>query len=154
MCGDSTLLEPCQGVTWKVKGWVFWGQDTGTKREARWKLCFGRRKSNECMYYSSITLYDGFLFSFFFNFIFYSFNFFSATKLKFLMAGTKHRSLVQSQLRRLVMKARKHWKMKTTVLQIILKAPWPCTCSPLFFAHKLCLNKLMRCFYWPVSSKW
>lgn len=36
MCGDSTLLEPCQGETWKVKGWVFWGQDTGTKRETSW----------------------------------------------------------------------------------------------------------------------
>ena len=76
MCSDSTLLEPCQGVTWKVKGWVFWGQDTGTKREARWKLCFGRRKSNECMYYSGITQYGGFLFFFFLNFIFYNFNFF------------------------------------------------------------------------------
>ena len=103
MCSDSTLLEPCQGVTWKVKGWVFWGQDTGTKREARWKLCFGRRKSNECMYCSGITQYGGFLFFFFLNFIFYNFNFFfSAKKLKFLMAGTKHKSLVQAQLRRLV----------------------------------------------------
>ena len=26
--------------------------------------------------------------------------------------------------------------------------------NPLFFVHKLWLNKLMRCFYWSVSSKW
>ena len=28
-------------------------------------------------------------------------------------------------------------KMKTTVLQIILEAPWLCKCNPLFFVHKL-----------------
>ena len=26
--------------------------------------------------------------------------------------------------------------------------------NPLFFVHKLWLNKLMRCFYWSLSSKW
>ena len=26
--------------------------------------------------------------------------------------------------------------------------------NPLFFVHKLWLNKLMRCLYWSVSSKW
>ena len=26
--------------------------------------------------------------------------------------------------------------------------------NPLFLVHKLWLNKLMRCFYWSVSSKW
>ena len=26
--------------------------------------------------------------------------------------------------------------------------------NPLFFVHKLWLNKLMQCFYWSVSSKW
>ena len=25
--------------------------------------------------------------------------------------------------------------------------------NPLFFVHKLLLNKLMQCFYWSVSSK-
>ena len=121
MCGDSTLLEPCQGVTWKVKGWVVWGQDTGTKREARWKLCFGRRKSNECMYYSGITQYGGFLFSFFFfYFIFITLIFFSAKKLKFVMVP-KHRSLVQAQLRRLVMKARKHQRWKQRCCRLFWK---------------------------------
>ena len=27
-------------------------------------------------------------------------------------------------------------------------------CNPLFFVHKLWLNKLIWCFYWSVSSKW
>ena len=26
--------------------------------------------------------------------------------------------------------------------------------NPLYFVHKLSLDKLMRCFYWSVSSKW
>ena len=35
----------------------------------------------------------------------------------------------------------------------MLEAPWPCTIL-CFFVHKLCLNKLMQCFYWSVRSKW
>ena len=44
-----------------------------------------------------VVFFFFFLISFFITLIF-----FSAKKLKFLMAGTKHKSLVQAQLRRLV----------------------------------------------------
>ena len=141
MCGDSTLLEPCQGETWKVKGWVFWGQDTGTKREASWKLCFGRGKSNRCMYYSRYHSIWWFSFFSFFYFIFYSLNFFlrkSWYETQVTSAGTVEETGYESP---------QTSKMKTTVLQIILEAPWPCTCNPLYFVHILWLNKLMRCFF-------
>ena len=156
MCSDSTLLEPCQGVTWKVKGWVFWGQDTGTKREARWKLCFGRRKSNECMYYSGTTQYGGFLFFFFLNFIFYNFNFFFLRiSWNFLWQVRNTSHWCRHSWGDWFSESPQKSKMKTTVLQIILEAPWPCTCNPFYLLfHKLWLNKLMWCFYWPVSSKW
>ena len=45
-------------------------------------MCFGRRKSNECMYYSGTTQYGGFLFFFFLISFFITLIFFFCEKVE------------------------------------------------------------------------
>ena len=124
----------------KLRAEFFEGKTQGLKeRRAENRVLDAVNQTDVCIIHG-ITLYGGFLF-FFFYFIFYSLNFFlrkSWYETQVTSAGTVEETGYESP---------QTSKMKTTVLQIILEAPWPCTCNPLYFVHILWLNKLMRCFF-------
>ena len=131
----------------KLRAEFFEGKTQGLK-ERRYENCVldAVNQTNVCIIHG-ITLYGGFLFFFFFFLShFYSLNFFCEKveisygryETQVTSAGTVEETGYESP---------QTSKMKTTVLQIILEASWLCKCNPLYFAHKLWLNKLMRCFF-------
>ena len=87
----------------------------------------------------------------FFYFIFYSFNIFFCEKVEISYGRYETQVTSESTVEETGYESPQTSKMKTTVLQTSLEAPWPCTCNPLLFVHKLWLNKLMRCFFWVFS---
>ena len=124
----------------KLRAEFFEGKTQGLKERRAENCVLDAVNQTDVCIIHGITLYGGFLF-FFFSFIFYSLNFFlrkSWYETQVTSAGTVEETGYESP---------QTSKMKTTVLQIILEAPWPCTCNPLYFVHILWLNKLMRCFF-------
>ena len=116
----------------KLRAEFFEGKTQGLK-ERRDENCVldAVNQTNVCII--QVLLNMVVFFFFFFNFIFYNFNFFFLRKSwNFLWQVRNTSHWCRHSWGDWFSESPQTSKMKTTVLQIILEAPWPCTCNPFY----------------------